>query len=86
MSNPLNLSVGKKYRVRKEFKDFDHITHPVGEEWLFVKTNFVPHADGLTLHVKEKEGSSEKVFRFQWTDDAQAAIIQNFSEYVEAAF
>jgi hypothetical protein len=84
MSNALNLNPGQKYRVKKEFTDYDGIKHSVGEQWIFVKTNFVPHADGLTLHVKETENSKETVYRFEWTDYSQGPLIRDFSSYVEA--
>lgn len=83
MSNRLNLIPGKKYRVVKSFVDYDRIEHKVGEEWFFISTNFNPHADGLTLHVKAQENSGEQVYRLECTDYGQGKIVDNFRDYVE---
>ncbi|MBK7883298.1 MAG: DUF3601 domain-containing protein [Chitinophagaceae bacterium] len=76
--NHLNLVPGKKYKVIKEFTDFDRQLHPVGETWLFVGTNFLPYDDGLTLHVN-KDGKNI-AYRLRWLDSDQGYIIDNFKK------
>ena len=80
MGNINNLKQGKKYRVTKEFVDYDYITHPIGEIWTFEKTNFLPYEDGLTLHVIHNDRS--QVYRFQWREEEQAGILTDFESYV----
>ena len=81
MGNSLNLIIGKNYRVRKSFVDFDRITHKEGECWIYEGTNFLPYDDGLTLHVLEN--SRQVVYRLQWRKEEQADIIERFNDYVE---
>ncbi|HUR30181.1 MAG TPA: DUF3601 domain-containing protein [Saprospiraceae bacterium] len=83
MSDALDLIPGKKYTVIKSFTDYDRLVHEIGETWIFVKTNFVPYHDGLTLHVKSYEAADEEVYRFQWIQEEQANIIDNFKDFVE---
>ncbi|HMG66065.1 MAG TPA: DUF3601 domain-containing protein [Chitinophagaceae bacterium] len=83
MANPLNLIPGQKYKVIKAFNDFDKITHPVGETWTFLRTNFLPYEDGLTLHVSIDHFDKELSYRFQWRNEEQADLIHNFSEFVQ---
>lgn len=81
LDNSLNLITGQQYLVIKPFIDYDGLVHGVGEVWIYQGTNFLPYDDGLTLHVLV--GDKAVVYRFQWRADAQAGIIENFSEYVE---
>ena len=83
MSNPLKLIPGQKYRVVKDFFDYDKILHPVGETWTFAGTNFLPYEDGLTLHVTIDHLPKQISYRFQWRQEEQAFIIENFPEFVE---
>ena len=76
-----DLVYGRTYTVVKMFMDYDGITHAIGERWRFVEKNFLPYDDGLTLHI-ERNGQSDTL-RLQWRAEAQAEIIDNFSEYVE---
>jgi hypothetical protein len=69
------------YLVIKEFEDFDGALHRIGETWTFVEKNFLPYDDGLSLFV-EKDGQRVQ-FRFQWREESQAGVIDNFSDYVE---
>lgn len=69
------------YRVIAPFTDYDGKVHPIGEEWRFIEKNFVPYDDGLSLFV-EQNGQRIQI-RMQWIDEAQAPIIDNFSDYVE---
>jgi hypothetical protein len=68
--------------VVQEFVDYDRQTHPVGETWVFERTNFLPYEDGLTLHVSA--GGLPAVYRLQWRPEAQAALIENFTDFVVA--
>ncbi|MEO8763612.1 MAG: DUF3601 domain-containing protein [Ginsengibacter sp.] len=81
MSNSLNLMPGQKYKVIKTFVDFDHLTHPIGETWTFVETNFLPYESGLTLHVLQEDLPA--VYRLRWTHEDQAEIVSHFMDYVE---
>lgn len=76
------LTPGQRYRVVREFIDYDRLVHPVGETWVFEHTNFVPYEDGLTLHVSL--GGLPMVYRLQWRPEEQAAIIENFTNFVVA--
>ena len=70
------------YQVVQEFIDYDGIRHRVGETWVFEGTNFLPYEDGLTLHVSRH--GLPQAYRLQWRQEEQAAIIENFTEYVAA--
>jgi hypothetical protein len=83
MSNPLNLTPGQKYKVVKEFLDYDKNLHHVGETWTFAGTNFLPYEDGLTLHVAIDGFPTQVSYRLQWRQEEQAFIIENFTEFVE---
>ena len=82
MDNSLKLTPGQTYIVIKSFTDFDHIVHDIGETWTYQGTNFLPYDDGLTLHVSVN--SKAIVYRLQWREEEQAAIIEHFNDYVEA--
>jgi hypothetical protein len=69
------------YRVIKTFKDYDGITHAVGEAWRFVGKDFLPYEDGLSLHV-ESNGQNVTL-RLQWREESQGEFIDNFSDFVE---
>lgn len=83
MENPLKLITGQKYKVIKPFTDYDRLEHPVDETWTFVRTNFIPYDDGLTLHVMKEKISVEIVYKLQWKEEEQANLIENFKDYVE---
>jgi len=74
------LAPGQAYRVIKTFVDYDGIIHPVGESWRFVKKNFLPYEDGLSLYVERNKQDSS--FRLQWRAESQGQIIDNFSDFV----
>ncbi|GAB3634493.1 hypothetical protein GCM10027422_00830 [Hymenobacter arcticus] len=76
------LVPGQCYCVMREFVDYDRQVHPVGETWVFESTNFVPYEDGLTLHVRV--GGLPVVYRLQWRPEEQAALIENFTDFVAA--
>lgn len=76
------LSPGQRYRVVREFVDYDGQVHSVGEIWVFERTNFVPYEDGLTLYVSAD--GLPVVYRLQWRPEEQAALIENFTNFVVA--
>ncbi len=76
------LSPGQRYRVVRAFVDYDQRVHPVGETWMFEHTSFLPYEDGLTLHVRV--GSLPVGHRRPWRPEEQAALIENFTDFVVA--
>lgn len=76
------LTPGQRYCVVREFIDYDHQVHLVGETWVFECTNFVPYEDGLTLHVRLS--GLPVVYRLQQRPEEQAALIENFTNFVSA--
>ncbi len=76
-----DLVSGQTYRVIAPFTDYDGIIHPVGESWRFVKKNFLPYEDGLSLFI-ERNGQNVS-FRLQWREETQGELIDNFSDFVE---
>jgi len=79
--NAIHLVPGQTYQVTTAFKDYDRVTHPVGERWRFIKKSFLPYEDGLTLFVEQN--GQDRSFRLQWRAEAQAQIIDNFADFVE---
>lgn len=45
------LRARRRYRVVRAFTDYDGDVHPAGEQWTFMGTAFLPHADGLSMFV-----------------------------------
>jgi len=76
------LIPGRIYQVKVPFLDYDSNLHPVGERWSFIKNSFLPYEDGLTTWI-EMDGRQSS-FRLQWREETQGAIIDHFSDYVEA--
>ena len=76
-----DLITGKSYKVTKTFKDYDGITHAVGESWRFMRKDFLPYEDGLSLHV-ESNGQN-MTLRLQWREETQGELIDSFSDFVE---
>ena len=84
MDNSLKHSIGQRYRVKQLFTDYDGIVHEVGESWTYLGTNFLPYEDGLTLYTVSEQESKQVRYRLQWREEEQAAIIENFLDFVEA--
>ena len=76
------LIPGQRYRVVQEFVDYDQRVHAVGETWVVEGLNFMPYEDGLTLHVSAN--GLPVVCRLQWRPEGQAALIENFTNFVVA--
>lgn len=75
---------GKRYRVVKAFTDFDRQEHPVGEEWFFVGTAFLPYDDGRSIFVS-LDGDREWHIRMQDRPEEQGPILDKLHEYVVGA-
>lgn len=80
----LHMIVGKRYRVVQEFTDFDRQVHPVGEEWNYVGTAFLPYDDGRSIFVS-LDGTREWHIRMQDREEEQRDILDNFAKYVVVA-
>ena len=72
---------GQRYRVIKSFTDFDGAVHPVGEEWYFVGSAFLPYDDGLSLFVADPAGNEWHI-RLCWRPSDQAHVCESFHEYI----
>ena len=77
------LQAGKLYNVIKEFSDYDHHTHAVGEQWGFLGYSFLPYDDGMSFFVSF-DGNEEWHIRLQWRTEEQAHVLDNLSDYVSA--
>lgn len=75
-----HLSQGEWYAVQREFSDYDGVTHPVGEVWEFIGSNFVPYHDGLSLFARIN--GEEQQVRLQWSPEEQATVIEGLDEYL----
>ena len=78
-----HMTPGKRYRVVKPFKDFDGQVHPVGEEWTYVGTAFLPYDDGRSIFVS-LDGEKEWHIRMQDRAEEQGPILDNLKDYVAA--
>jgi hypothetical protein len=74
------LIPGKRFEVIREFSDFDKITHPVGETWLFAGSGFLPYDAGLSLFVQTIEG--EWHIRMQLNPEEQKSIVDELEKYI----
>lgn len=78
-----HLVAGKRYRVIKAFKDFDRQDHPIGEEWTYIGTSFLPYDDGRSFFVSI-DGTREVHIRMQDRAEEQGPILDHFRDYVTA--
>ncbi|WP_161966130.1 DUF3601 domain-containing protein [Steroidobacter cummioxidans] len=76
-----HLMAGKRYRVAREFRDYDRDTHPIGESWVFMGYSFLPYDDGLSLFVS-LDGKQEWHIPMQWRPEEQGPVLGNLAEYV----
>ncbi len=79
-----HMEAGKRYRVIKPFRDFDGQEHPVGEEWTYVGTAFLPYDDGRSIFVS-LDGEKEWHIRMQDRPEEQGPILDRLHEYVGPA-
>lgn len=76
------LTAGGRYRVVKEFADFDRDRHLIGEEWVFLGYSFSPYEDGMSFFVS-LDGTQEWQIRLQWRREQQAAVLDTPHEYLQ---
>jgi hypothetical protein len=79
-----HLTPGRRYLVVKEFRDFDRQLHPVGEEWTFLGTAFLPYDDGRSLFVS-LDGVREWHIRMQDREEEQRGILDDLANYIVEA-
>ncbi len=77
----LHMLPGKRYRVVKAFTDFDRQEHPVGEEWVYIGTAFLPYDDGRSIFVSV-DGEREWHIRMQDRAEEQQPVLDGLKEYV----
>lgn len=77
-NNFYRLVSGECYTVAKSFMDHYGNHFAAGEKLIFVQRHFLPYDGGHTLVFRERE--------MYLQEDEQAEIIENFSDYVAAAF
>jgi len=82
--NYRSLQVGRRYRVVKEFRDFDRDIHPVGETWTFRGYSYLPHDSGLSLFVALHDADEWHIRMSDHPDD-QGSIIASLDQYVVSA-
>ncbi len=75
------LRAGRKYRVIREFRDYDRFLHQVGETWTFCAWNFLPYDNGMSFFVS-LDGSQEWHMRLQWCPEEQGQVLDHLEEYV----
>ena len=76
-----SLRAGGRYRVWREFVDFDGTVHPVGEVWTFLGGSFLPYEDGHSWFVS-LDDAQEWHIRLQCRPGTQAAIINDWEAFV----
>lgn len=75
------LRPGRRYRVVRAFVDHDGLPHPVGESWAFLRSNFLPYEDGLSLFVAMTTGIKRQI-RLQWRPVAEEEIAAGLDNYL----
>ena len=72
-----HLVPGKRYRVVKAFTDFDRDEHPVGKEWTYIGTAFLPYDDGRSQFVS-MNGQQELHIRMQDRAEEQGPVLDSW--------
>jgi hypothetical protein len=75
------LIAGRRYRVVREFADYDKGVHLPGEEWVFLGHSFLPYEDGMSFFVT-RDGVGEWHIRLQWRREEQGNILDNLAAYL----
>jgi hypothetical protein len=75
------LQAGSRYKVMREFRDYDRFVHRVGETWTFCGWSFLPYDDGMSFFVS-LDGLQEWHLRLQWRPEEQGSILDHLEEYV----
>lgn len=76
-----HLRPGRAYRVVRTFVDFDGVTHPEGERWTFLGSNYLPYDAGLSLFVS-LDGEQEWHIRMQCHAEAQGPVVDHLEDYL----
>ena len=76
------LVAGRRYRVTREFADFDGMLHPLGEEFTFLGYAFLPYEDGMSFFIS-LDGVSEWLLPLQWRAETQGAVLSFLRDYLE---
>ena len=76
-----HLVASGSYTVVKPFTDYDGVRHLSGERWTFIRHDYLPYEDGLTLYLRALDGR-ETQMRMQNRPEAQGAILGNFERYL----
>lgn len=76
-----HMTAGKRYRVIKAFIDYDRCEHPVGEEWTYLGTAFLPYDDGRSLFVSA-DGEKQWHIRMQDRAEEQGPILDTLRDYI----
>lgn len=79
----MELEAGMRYRVIKAFTDHDRDVHPLGEEWTFLRSSFVPYHSGMSWFVSF-DGVEETHIRLQSIPQEQGEILDNLADYLVA--
>ena len=77
------LHAGQRYRVTRQFVDYDRDLHLPGEEWVFLGYAFLPYDSGMSFFVS-LDGVREWHIRLQWIPDEQGEILDNLANYIAA--
>lgn len=83
-SSHQSLIAGSRFRVIKEFQDFDGQAHPIGESWTFLGHCFLPYDDGMSFFVSI-DGEQEWHIRLQWRPEEQAYILDDLQQFFAPA-
>jgi hypothetical protein len=70
-----------RYRVIREFKDDDTHVHPVGEEWTFLGSNYIPYHSGAGF-VVSFDDMQEWLITFLDMPEGQGEVLANLEQYL----
>ena len=73
--------MGMRYRVIREFKDDDAQVHPVGEEWTFLGSNYIPYHSGAGF-VVSFDDKQECLITFLDMPEGQGEVLANLEQYL----
>ena len=68
-----------RYRVVREFSDFDDVVHSVGEEWTYDHYTYYFYEGGHTFHVERPDGSA---FVWRLAYGVNQEVLDNLEEYI----
>ena len=76
-----HLKPGKKYIVKREFRDYDDDRHPPGESWMFLGYSYQHMDEGLSLFVSI-DGEQEWYLPLQGGSDKQGEVMDYLEQYI----